>query len=55
MKREGRRARVSGAPGAGMCALCPANGMDLGWLEPFDEEESQKMLEEWSDGMVHGQ
>lgn len=54
MKREGLRARVSGAPGAGMCALCPANGMDLGWLEPFDEE-SQKMLEEWSDGMGCGQ
>lgn len=46
---------MSKAPGAGTCALCLGDGMELGWLEPFDEKESQKILEEWSDGMGGGQ
>lgn len=50
-KGKDLRTRVRGDPGAGTCALCPGNGMDLGWLEPFDDGESQRILEEWSDGI----
>ena len=45
------------APGAETCALSPGDGMPLGvgWLEPFGDGESQKILEEWSVGTGGGQ